>query len=117
MQGPTHFGPFFRPWSPIGPNRYSQRLDPWPQPFLLVALISHQCVESKFCESEQAPKVKNKNIPKWAEGLYHSSGLMSEVLVYHDEEASNTRSGSMRPRDQSGDVQMRHRVLCLPHRG
>jgi hypothetical protein len=37
--------------------------------------------------SEQARKVKNKNIPEWAEGLYYTSGLMSEVLVYHDEEA------------------------------
>ena len=37
--------------------------------------------------SEQARKVKNKNIPQWAQGLYYSSGLMSEVLVYHDEEA------------------------------
>ena len=36
--------------------------------------------------SEQAQKV-NKNIPQWAQGLYYSSGLMSEVLVYHDEEA------------------------------
>jgi hypothetical protein len=37
--------------------------------------------------SEQAQKVKNKNIPQWAEGLYYSSGLMSEVLVYHDDES------------------------------
>jgi hypothetical protein len=37
--------------------------------------------------SEQARKVKNKNIPEWAQGLYYSSGLMSEVLVYHDDEA------------------------------
>jgi hypothetical protein len=37
--------------------------------------------------SEQAQKVKNKNIPEWAEGLYYTSGLMSEVLVYHDDEA------------------------------
>jgi len=37
--------------------------------------------------SEQAKKVKNKNIPEWAQGLYYTSGLMSEVLVYHDEEA------------------------------
>jgi hypothetical protein len=37
--------------------------------------------------SEQAQKVKNKNIPEWAQGLYYNSGLMSEVLVYHDEEA------------------------------
>jgi hypothetical protein len=35
--------------------------------------------------SEQAQKVENKNIPNWAQGLYYSSGLMSEVLVYHDE--------------------------------
>jgi hypothetical protein len=37
--------------------------------------------------SEQSRKVKNKNIPEWAEGLYYNSGLMSEVLVYHDDEA------------------------------
>src|SRR5215208_6939483 len=37
--------------------------------------------------SEQAQKVTNKNIPQWAEGLYYNSGLMSEVLVYHDDEA------------------------------
>jgi hypothetical protein len=37
--------------------------------------------------SEQARRVENKSIPEWAEGLYYSSGLMSEVLVYHDDEA------------------------------
>jgi hypothetical protein len=37
--------------------------------------------------SEQAQKVKNKYIPEWAEGLYYSSGLMKEVLVYHDDGA------------------------------
>jgi hypothetical protein len=37
--------------------------------------------------SEQARKAKNKNIPEWAQGLYYNSGLMSEVLVYHDDEA------------------------------
>ena len=37
--------------------------------------------------SEQARRVENKAIPVWAQGLYYSSGLMSEVLVYHDEEA------------------------------
>jgi hypothetical protein len=37
--------------------------------------------------SEQAKRVKNKNIPEWAEGLYYTSGLMSEILVYHDDEA------------------------------
>ena len=37
--------------------------------------------------SEQARRVANKAIPEWAEGLYYNSGLFSEVLVYHDEEA------------------------------
>src|SRR5215218_5854464 len=37
--------------------------------------------------SEQAQQVKHKNIPQWAQGLYYSSGIMSEVLVYHDEES------------------------------
>jgi hypothetical protein len=37
--------------------------------------------------SEQAKQVKHKNIPQWAQGLYYTSGLMSEVLVYYDEEA------------------------------
>jgi hypothetical protein len=37
--------------------------------------------------SEQAQKVKNKNIPEWAEGLYYNSGMFSEVLVYHDDES------------------------------
>jgi hypothetical protein len=37
--------------------------------------------------SKQARKVRNKNIPDWAQGLYYNSGLISEVLVYHDEEA------------------------------
>jgi hypothetical protein len=37
--------------------------------------------------SEQARRVKNKNIPEWAEGLYYTSGLITEVLVYYDEES------------------------------
>ena len=37
--------------------------------------------------SEQAQKVENKAIPEWAQGLYYNSGLMKEVLVYHDDEA------------------------------
>ncbi len=37
--------------------------------------------------TEQARKVKYKAIPEWAQGLYYNSGLMSEVLVYHDDEA------------------------------
>jgi hypothetical protein len=36
--------------------------------------------------SEQARKVKER-IPEWAEGLYYNKGLISEVLVYYDEEA------------------------------
>jgi hypothetical protein len=38
--------------------------------------------------SEQAQKVKNKNIPQWAQGLYCNSGLMKEILVYHDDDES-----------------------------
>jgi hypothetical protein len=37
--------------------------------------------------TEQARKVQNKAIPEWAEGLYYNSGLMSEILVYYDDEA------------------------------
>ena len=37
--------------------------------------------------SEQARKVKNKNIPEWAQGLYYSSGITAEVMVYYDDEA------------------------------
>ena len=37
--------------------------------------------------SEQAQKVANKNIPQWAQGLYYNSGIMSEILVYHDDES------------------------------
>ena len=37
--------------------------------------------------SEEPRKVRNEAIPDWAEGLYYNSGLMSEVLVYHDDEA------------------------------
>jgi hypothetical protein len=36
--------------------------------------------------SEQAQKV-NKKIPQWAQGLYYNSGIMSEVMVYHDDES------------------------------
>ena len=37
--------------------------------------------------SEQAQKVEHKNIPEWAQGLYYSSGMSSEVMVYYDDEA------------------------------
>ena len=47
--------------------------------------ISEQ--RSKGFMSEQARRVKNKNVPGWAEGLYYNEGLISEVLVYHDDEA------------------------------
>jgi hypothetical protein len=37
--------------------------------------------------SEQARKIEHEAIPQWAEGLYYSKGLFSEVLVYYDDEA------------------------------
>ena len=37
--------------------------------------------------SEQARKISYRAIPEWAEGLYYNSGLMSEVLVYHEDES------------------------------
>jgi hypothetical protein len=37
--------------------------------------------------SEQAQKIMNENIPEWAQGLYYSSAMSSEVMVYHDDEA------------------------------
>jgi hypothetical protein len=37
--------------------------------------------------SEQARRVENKAVPEWAQGLYYNSGLMSEVLVYYEDEA------------------------------
>jgi hypothetical protein len=37
--------------------------------------------------SEQAQRIENKNIPQWAQGLYYSSGMSSEILVYYDDEA------------------------------
>jgi hypothetical protein len=37
--------------------------------------------------SEQARKIEHEAIPQWAEGLYYNKGLISEILVYHDDEA------------------------------
>jgi hypothetical protein len=37
--------------------------------------------------SEQARRVKTKNTPEWAQGLYYNSGRIAEVLVYYDDEA------------------------------
>jgi len=34
---------------------------------------------------DQARKIKHKDIPEWAEGLYYNKGIFSEVLAYHDE--------------------------------
>ena len=37
--------------------------------------------------SEQARKVRNEAIPKWAEGLYYDKGLFDEAVLYYDDEA------------------------------
>jgi len=37
--------------------------------------------------SEQARKVRNEAIPRWAEGLYYNKGIFDEALLYYDEEA------------------------------
>jgi hypothetical protein len=37
--------------------------------------------------SEQARKVRNEAIPRWAEGLYYNKGIFDEALVYYDDEA------------------------------
>jgi hypothetical protein len=37
--------------------------------------------------SEQARKIRHKAMPEWAQGLHYNSGIYSEVLVYHDDEA------------------------------
>jgi hypothetical protein len=37
--------------------------------------------------SQQQRKIKSEAIPQWAKGLYYNSGLMSEVLVCHDDES------------------------------
>ena len=43
--------------------------------------------QAQKVKNKKAQKVKNKNIPEWAQGLYYNSGIMSEVLVYHDDES------------------------------
>jgi hypothetical protein len=43
---------------------------------------------SETWKSVQAQNVvNNKSIPEWAQGLYYSSGMSAEVMVYHDDEA------------------------------
>jgi hypothetical protein len=55
--------------------------------------MSEQPTKKKMSElpgkssSAQQRKVKSEAIPQWAQGLYYNSGLFSEILVYHDEEA------------------------------
>ena len=61
--------------------------------------------------SEQAQKVVNKNIPEWAQGLYYSSGLMSEVLVYHDE--AELRDGG---KDRAARTHRHPPARCRPGR-
>jgi hypothetical protein len=43
--------------------------------------------------SEQARKISHRAIPEWAQGLYYNSGIMSEVLIYHDESIHFERKG------------------------
>jgi hypothetical protein len=37
--------------------------------------------------SEQARKIDHEAIPQWAQGLYYDEGLITEVLIYYDDEA------------------------------
>ena len=37
--------------------------------------------------SDQPRKIKHEAIPQWAQGLYYDEGLITEVLVYYDDEA------------------------------
>ena|SRR5215216_1696375 len=53
----------------------------------LLGVEKHKRGKEQTRMSEQAQKVVNKNIPEWAQGLYYSSGMSAEVLVYYDDEA------------------------------
>ena len=57
--------------------------------------------------SEQARKISHKAIPEWAEGLYYNSGMFSEVLVYHDDEAVYFECRGK----ESGIVRFSHEML------
>ena len=37
--------------------------------------------------SDQPRKIEHEAIPQWAQGLYYDSGLITEVLLYYDDEA------------------------------
>src|ERR687898_2758244 len=54
---------------------------------LLLGRKTYQGKEDLKKMSEQARKIRHKAIPEWAQGLYYNSGIFSEVLVYHDDEA------------------------------
>ena len=37
--------------------------------------------------SDQPHKIDHEAIPQWAQGLYYDEGLITEVLLYYDDEA------------------------------
>jgi hypothetical protein len=37
--------------------------------------------------SDQPRKIEHEAIPQWAQGVYYDEGLITEVLVYYDDEA------------------------------
>ena len=43
--------------------------------------------EGASADERASPKGKEQKYPRVGTGLYYNSGLMSQVLVYHDEEA------------------------------
>jgi len=50
--------------------------------------LSYRTIEKGGNADERAsPKGEEREYPQWAEGLYYTSGLITEVLLYHDEEA------------------------------
>jgi hypothetical protein len=67
-------------------------LDTWS----LFGLEKHYRRKEYARMSEQARRVENRAILEWAQGLYYNSGLMSEVLLYHDDEPSTSSTGARR---------------------
>jgi hypothetical protein len=37
--------------------------------------------------SDQPRKIDHEAIPQWAQGLYYDEGMITEVLLYYDDEA------------------------------
>ena len=37
--------------------------------------------------SDQPRKIEHEAIPQWAQGVYYDEGLITEVLLYYDDEA------------------------------